>query len=56
MLEITAMGVGRMYTAMHAYLNLITGQQDATCSVYYISVGSSTCSGVDTHHKELVQL
>jgi len=37
--------------------NLIIVQQDATYSVYYISVGSSTCfSGVDTHHQELVQL
>jgi len=26
-------------------LNLITVQQDATYSVYYISVGSSTCFG-----------
>ena len=25
--------------------NLITDQQDATYSVYYISVGSSTCFG-----------
>ena len=25
--------------------NLITAQQDATYSVYYISVGSSTCFG-----------
>ena len=26
-------------------LNLVTVQQDATHSVYYISVGSSTCFG-----------
>jgi len=36
--------------------DLIIVQQDATYSVYYISVGSSTCFGVDTHHQELVQL
>ena len=30
---------------MHCESNLITVQQDATCSVYYISVGSSTCFG-----------
>ena len=36
-----------------AMLNLITIQQDATYSVYYISVGSSLhVSGVDTHHQE----
>jgi len=29
-------------------MNLIIVQQDATYSVYYISLGSSTCSGVDT--------
>ena len=28
---------------MHRESNLITVQQDATYSVYYISVGSSTC-------------
>ena len=27
------------------FFNLITVQQDATYSVYYISVGSSTCFG-----------
>jgi len=37
-------------------INLIIVQQDATYSVYYITVGSSTCFGVDTHHQELVQL
>ena len=30
---------------MHRESNLITVQQDATYSVYYISVGSSTCFG-----------
>ena len=34
---------------------LITVQQDATYSVYYISVVSSTCLH-DTHQQELVQL
>jgi len=28
---------------VHRELNLITVQQDATYSVYYISAGSSTC-------------
>ena len=41
---------------MHRETHLITVQQDATYSVYYISVGSSTFSGVDTHHQKLVQL
>jgi len=30
---------------LHRESNLITVQQDATYSVYYISVGSSTCFG-----------
>jgi len=30
---------------VHRESNLITVQQDATYSVYYISVGSSTCFG-----------
>jgi len=30
---------------LNIFLNLITVQQDATYSVYYISVGSSTCFG-----------
>jgi len=30
---------------MHRESNLITVQQDATYSVYYINVGSSTCFG-----------
>jgi len=30
---------------VHCESNLITVQQDATYSVYYISVGSSTCFG-----------
>ena len=36
-----------MYThgSVHRESNLITVQQDATYSVYYISVGSSTCFG-----------
>ena len=33
---------------------LIIVQEDATYSVYYITVGH--VSGVDTHHQELVQL
>ena len=35
--------------------NLIIFQQDATYSVYYISVGSCTCFGC-SRHQELVQL
>ena len=31
--------------SVHRESNLITVQQDATYSVYYISVGSSTCFG-----------
>ena len=31
--------------SVHSELNLITVQQDATYSVYYISVGSSKCFG-----------
>ena len=34
-----------MYGSMHRESNLITVEQDATYSVYYISVGSSTCFG-----------
>jgi len=30
--------------SVHCESNLLTVQQDATYSVYYISVGSSTCS------------
>jgi len=30
---------------VHRESNVITVQQDATYSVYYISVGSSTCFG-----------
>jgi len=30
---------------VHRESNLITVQEDATYSVYYISVGSSTCFG-----------
>ena len=32
-----------IYGSVHRESNLITVQQDATYSVYYISVGSSTC-------------
>jgi len=38
----------RMWTSLIQSIrvwNLITVQQDATYSVYYISVGSSTCFG-----------
>ena len=31
--------------SVHRESNLITVQQDATYSVYYISLGSSTCFG-----------
>ena len=31
--------------SVHRESNLLTVQQDATHSVYYISVGSSTCFG-----------
>jgi len=31
--------------SVHRESNLITSQQDMTYSVYYISVGSSTCFG-----------
>jgi len=34
-----------IHGTMHRELNLITVQQDVTYSVYYISVGSSTCFG-----------
>ena len=34
-----------MHGSVHRESNLITVQQDATYSVYYISVGSSTCFG-----------
>ena len=34
-----------IYGSVHGESNLITVQQDATYSVYYISVGSSTCFG-----------
>ena len=34
-----------VHGSVHRESNLITVQQDATYSVYYISVGSSTCSG-----------
>ena len=34
-----------VHWSMHRESNLITVQQDATYSVYYISVGSSTCFG-----------
>jgi len=33
------------YVSSGSEVNLITVQQDATYSVYYISVGSSTCFG-----------
>jgi len=36
--------------------NLTIFQLDATYSAYYITVGSSTCFGVDTYHQELIQL
>ena len=32
-----------IYGSVHREWNLMTVQQDATYSVYYISVGSSTC-------------
>ena len=32
-----------IHGSVHRELDLITVQQDATYSVYYISVGSSTC-------------
>jgi len=47
---------------VHRESNLITVQQDATYSVYYISVGSSTCFGCwqmntyRTTHKNQFQL
>ena len=34
-----------IYGSVHRESNLITVQQDATYSVYYISVGNSTCFG-----------
>ena len=34
-----------IHGSMHRESNLITVQQDATYSVYYIPVGSSTCFG-----------
>ena len=34
-----------MHGSVHRESNLITVQQGATYSVYYISVGSSTCFG-----------
>jgi len=34
-----------IHGSVHHESNLITVQQDATYSVYYISVGSSTCFG-----------
>ena len=34
-----------VHGSVHRESNLITVQQDATYSVYYISVGSSTCFG-----------
>ena len=34
-----------IHVSVHRESNLITVQQDATYSVYYISVGSSTCFG-----------
>ena len=34
-----------LHGSMHHELNLIIVHQDATYSVYYISVGSSTCFG-----------
>jgi len=34
-----------IHGSVHCESNLITVQQDATYSVYYISVGSSTCFG-----------
>ena len=39
--------IERFYThgSVHHESNLIAVQQDATYSVYYISVGSSTCFG-----------
>jgi len=33
------------YGSAHRESNLITAQQDVTYSIYYISVGSSTCFG-----------
>jgi len=34
-----------IHGSVHRESNLITVQEDATYSVYYISVGSSTCFG-----------
>ena len=34
-----------IHGSVHCESNLITVQQDATYSIYYISVGSSTCFG-----------
>ena len=51
-----------IHGSVHHESNSITVKQDATYSVYYISVGSSTCFGcrnpscVETHLQELVQL
>jgi len=45
-----------IHGSVHHESNLITVQQDATYSVYYISVGTLHVSGVDIHHQELVQL
>ena len=43
-----------MHGSLHRESNLITVQQDATYSVYYISVGSSKCFGCQhTKHLEL---
>jgi len=38
-------GMTYVHGSMHREWNLITAQQDATYSVYYISFGSSTCFG-----------
>jgi len=44
-LELTHMGDFYIHGSEHPESNLITVRQDAIYSVYYISVGSSTCFG-----------
>ena len=38
-----------IHGSVHRESNLIIVQQDATYSVYYVSIGSSTCFGCFTH-------
>ena len=45
MMMMTSLTKFYIHGSVHCESNLITVQQDATYSVYYISVGSSTCFG-----------